>query len=123
MDTALSTRYDASQVEAQWYSRWEEAGLFEPESGSTKPSYSITIPPPNITGSLHMGHALCYPLHDLFGRYKRMQGFNVMILPGQDHAGIATQSVVIKQLKKEGVNPLELGREKFVERVWGKSVV
>ncbi|MCH7944436.1 MAG: valine--tRNA ligase [Armatimonadetes bacterium] len=117
MDTALTTRYDASQVESKWYSRWEEAGLFEPEAGD-KPRYSITIPPPNITGSLHMGHALCYPLQDLFGRYKRMRGYSVLILPGQDHAGIATQSVVIKQLKKEGVDPVQLGREKFVERVW-----
>ena len=117
MDTALSTRYDASQVESKWYSRWEEAGLFEPEKGE-KPRYSITIPPPNITGSLHMGHALCYSLQDLLGRYKRMRGYSVLILPGQDHAGIATQSVVGKQLKKEGVNPVELGREKFVERIW-----
>ncbi len=118
METALSTRYDASLVEAKWYEAWGSAGLFEPDADSNKSRYCITIPPPNITGSLHMGHALCYGLQDLLGRYKRMQGFSVLILPGQDHAGIATQSVVTKQLKKEGINAFELGREKFVERVW-----
>lgn len=118
VETALNSRYDASLVEAKWYERWEAAGLFQPETGSSKPRYTITIPPPNITGSLHMGHALCYPIQDLLGRYRRLRGDNVLVLPGQDHAGIATQSVVIKQLKSEGVYPLDLGREKFVERVW-----
>ena len=118
METALSTRYDASQVEARWYQAWNDAGLFQPDPDPDKPRYSVTIPPPNITGSLHMGHALCYGLQDMLGRFKRMQGHSVLILPGQDHAGIATQSVVAKQLKKEGVNPYELGRDKFVERVW-----
>lgn len=114
----LSTKYDASQVEAKWYRCWEEAGLFQAQTGSSKPSYTITIPPPNITGSLHMGHSLCYPIQDLIGRYKRLRGFNVLIIPGQDHAGIATQSVVSKQLKQQGIQPAELGREKFVEKVW-----
>jgi valyl-tRNA synthetase len=113
----MATRYDASQTESKWYARWEDAGLFQPEGGG-KPGYSITIPPPNITGSLHMGHALCYSLQDLLGRYKRLRGFDVLILPGQDHAGIATQSVVEKQLRKEGTSGAQLGREKFVERVW-----
>lgn len=114
----LPTRYDASSVEQKWYARWEEAGLFQPERDSSKESYCITIPPPNITGSLHMGHALCYPIQDLIGRYQRLKGKNVLILPGQDHAGIATQSVVEKQLRKEGTSGAQLGREKFVERVW-----
>ncbi len=118
MNTELSSRYDASSVESKWYSAWEEAGLFKPQSGSDKPVYAITIPPPNVTGSLHMGHALCYPLQDLFGRYKRMTGHEVLILPGQDHAGIATQGVVTKLLKKEGLSPVQIGREKFLERVW-----
>lgn len=117
-ETALSSRYDASIVEAKWYSKWEEAGLFQPDPDPAKPPYTITIPPPNITGSLHMGHALCYPIQDLLGRYQRLMGKSVLVLPGQDHAGIATQSVVSKQLKKEGVNPVALGREKFIERVW-----
>ena len=118
MATELAPRYDASQVEQKWYDLWEQAGLFAPGEESEKPRYTVTIPPPNITGSLHMGHALCYPLQDLFGRYQRLRGKNVLILPGQDHAGIATQSVVDKQLKKEGLSATKIGREKFVERVW-----
>jgi valyl-tRNA synthetase len=114
----MPTRYDASQTEKKWYACWEEAGLFQPDPDPSKPVYSITIPPPNITGSLHMGHALCYPLQDMLGRYQRMKGKSVLILPGQDHAGIATQSVVDKQLRKEGLSAGQLGRDKFVERVW-----
>jgi valyl-tRNA synthetase len=114
----LAPRYDASLVEQKWYTRWEEAGLFQPDPDPSKPVYVITIPPPNITGSLHMGHALCYSVQDLLGRYQRLQGKSVLILPGQDHAGIATQSVVEKQLRKEGSSGMKIGREKFVERVW-----
>jgi valyl-tRNA synthetase len=118
MSTELSTRYDASQVEAKWYAQWEAAGLFRPDPDPAKRKYTITIPPPNITGSLHMGHALCYPLQDAFGRLNRLRGFSVLVLPGQDHAGIATQSVVEKMLRKEGTSGAQLGREKFTERVW-----
>jgi valyl-tRNA synthetase len=114
----LAPRYDASQVESKWYSRWEEAGLFQPDPDPAKPVFSITIPPPNVTGSLHMGHALCFPIQDLIGRYRRLQGDSVLILPGTDHAGIATQMVVTKQLRAEGKTPADLGREAFVERVW-----
>lgn len=117
-EPTLSSRYDASQVEAKWYQRWEAAGLFQPDPDPARPTFSVTIPPPNITGSLHMGHALCYPIQDLVGRYRRLRGDNVCILPGQDHAGIATQSVVSKNLKKQGIAPASLGREKFVEKVW-----
>ncbi|MFI5385031.1 MAG: valine--tRNA ligase [Fimbriimonadales bacterium] len=116
--TNMETRYDASKVESKWYARWEEAGLFQPDPDPAKKPFTITIPPPNITGSLHMGHALCYPIQDLFGRYQRMLGRSVLILPGQDHAGIATQSVVEKNLRKEGTSGAQIGREKFVERVW-----
>jgi valyl-tRNA synthetase len=112
------TRYDASLAEIKWYTAWDKANLFAPEENSDKESYCVTIPPPNITGSLHMGHALCYSLQDLFGRYQRMLGKKVLILPGQDHAGIATQSVVEKQLRKQGLSGAQLGREKFVEKVW-----
>jgi len=114
----MPTRYDASSTEQKWYARWEAADLFKPSLDGNKPVYTITIPPPNITGSLHMGHALCYPIQDLLGRYNRMLGKNVLILPGQDHAGIATQSVVDKQLRKQGTSAAQIGREKFVERVW-----
>ncbi len=118
MDNGMPTRYDASQSEAKWYEAWETAGLFQPDADPGKPVYTITIPPPNITGSLHMGHALCYPLQDLLGRYRRLRGDSVLILPGQDHAGIATQSVVEKQLRKEGTSGAQIGREAFVQRVW-----
>ncbi|MES1228277.1 MAG: class I tRNA ligase family protein, partial [Armatimonadota bacterium] len=113
-----NTGYNAPDVEPRWYAAWEAAGLFEPDKDESKPVYSVTIPPPNITGSLHMGHALCYGLQDLLGRYKRMRGYRVMILPGQDHAGIAAQSVVGKNLRAQGINPSSLGREGFVEKVW-----
>lgn len=116
--TNMDTRYDASKVEAKWYARWEEAGLFQPDLDPAKKPFTITIPPPNITGSLHMGHALCYPIQDLYGRFQRMLGRSVLVLPGQDHAGIATQSVVERMLRKEGTSGAELGRERFVERVW-----
>jgi len=114
----MPTRYDAKSTEPAWYAKWESAGLFGPASDTTRPNFCITIPPPNITGALHMGHALCYPLQDMIGRYQRLRGKNVLILPGQDHAGIATQSVVDKKLRQEGSSAASLGREAFVEKVW-----
>ncbi|MFN7172346.1 MAG: valine--tRNA ligase [Fimbriimonadaceae bacterium] len=115
---AASGAYDPSAVEHKWYERWEKEGLFSPDPDPEKTPYTITIPPPNITGSLHMGHALCYPLQDVYGRYQRLLGKSVQIIPGQDHAGIATQSVVEKKLKKEGLSGAKLGREEFLRRVW-----
>ncbi len=117
MATELATLYDASSVESRWYEAWEHAGLFRPQNNG-KPRFTITIPPPNITGSLHMGHALCYPIQDLLGRYQRLRGKDVLILPGTDHASIATQSVVEKMLRKEGSSGVQIGREKFLERAW-----
>lgn len=117
MATELATRYDASSVEQRWYAAWEAAGLFEPK-GDGRPKFVITIPPPNITGSLHMGHTLCYSIQDLLGRYKRLRGYDVLILPGTDHASIATQSVVEKLLRKEGTSGSQIGREKFLKRAW-----
>jgi valyl-tRNA synthetase len=118
MNIEIPSRYSASESQSKWYQTWESAGLFKPDIDLTKPTYTITIPPPNITGSLHMGHALCYPLQDFFGRFHRLLGKRVLILPGQDHAGIATQSVVEKNLKKQGLSGAQLGREAFVEKVW-----
>ena len=115
---ALSDRYSAAEVEARIYAWWESRGYFKAEDRSTKPPYSIILPPPNVTGSLHMGHALDHTIQDVLIRWKRMSGFNALWLPGTDHAGIATQSVVERELKKEGVQRKELGREKFVERIW-----
>ncbi len=114
----LPKGYDPQQVESKWYRSWEENGYFRAAEGSSAPPYSIVIPPPNVTGVLHMGHALNNTLQDVLCRWKRMTGHEVLWMPGTDHAGIATQNVVEKQLAGEGCDRHELGREKFVERVW-----
>ena len=110
--------YDPHRVEDKWYAFWEEKNLFRADESSSRPPFSIVIPPPNVTGSLHMGHALNNTLQDVLARYKRMDGFNVLWLPGTDHAGIATQNVVEKQLAEEGTDRHQLGREAFIQRVW-----
>ena len=118
MAKKLTKTYDPHQMEGKWYPVWEEQGLFRADPGGSGLPYSIVIPPPNVTGSLHMGHALNNTLQDICIRYKRMDGFNVLWMPGTDHAGIATQNVVEKQLAQEGTTRHDLGREAFVERVW-----
>ncbi|MDT4969588.1 MAG: valyl-tRNA synthetase [Acidobacteriota bacterium] len=112
--------YDPKQAEERHYARWEEQGCFAPEMNRdpSAPVYSIVIPPPNVTGSLHMGHALQHTLMDVLTRHKRMCGYRTLWLPGMDHAGISTQLMVVRQLKKEGLSRHDLGREKFVERAW-----
>ncbi|MBW2121461.1 MAG: valine--tRNA ligase [Deltaproteobacteria bacterium] len=110
--------YEFKEVEKRWYDFWLERNLFHADENSADPPYSIVIPPPNVTGSLHMGHALNNTLQDILVRFRRMQGYNTLWLPGMDHAGIATQNVVEKQLAKEGLDRHALGRERFVERVW-----
>src|SRR5947209_1268864 len=112
--------YDPKQAEQLHYARWEEQGCFAPEINrdASAPVYSIVIPPPNVTGSLHMGHALQHTMMDLLTRHKRMCGYRTLWLPGMDHAGISTQLVVTRELKKEGLTRHDLGREKFIERVW-----
>lgn len=117
-NTSLSDRYTPADVEDRIYKGWEAAGYFKAQDQSTKPPYSIILPPPNVTGFLHLGHALDHTIQDVLVRWKRMNGFNVLWLPGTDHAGIATQAVVEKELKKEGITRHQLGREKFVEKVW-----
>lgn len=117
MSNQLTTSYEAEAVEQKWLTKWADSAIGQAGAGSKK-QYTITIPPPNVTGSLHMGHALCYSIHDLLGRYKRMQGYDVLILPGTDHAGIATQSVVIKNLKAQGVDTSKLSREELVKEIW-----
>lgn len=114
----LSDRYSPQEVESRTYKWWEERGYFKAQDRSTKPPYSIILPPPNVTGFLHMGHALDHSIQDLLIRWKRMNGFNALWLPGTDHAGIATQSVVERELKKQGITRQQLGREKFLEKVW-----
>src|SRR5438128_9199490 len=116
--TSISDRYDPSQVEERWYRVWEERGYFRAEAASPKKPYAIVMPPPNVTGSLHMGHALNNTLQDVLIRMKRMDGHNVLWLPGTDHAGIATQNVIERQLAAEGRRKEDLGREAFVARVW-----
>jgi valyl-tRNA synthetase len=110
--------YEPQPVEQKWYSFWLERGYFKAESLSDKPPFCIVIPPPNVTGVLHMGHALNNTLQDISTRYKRMRGFNALWLPGMDHAGIATQNVVERELAKEGLTPGALGRDAFIEKVW-----
>src|SRR4051812_7549796 len=115
----LSPQYNPKSAEERWYAEWETRGDFTPDLASDAPVYSIVIPPPNVTGYLHMGHALQHTLMDVIVRRKRMQGFRTLWLPGTDHAGIATQVVVEKQLKKdENVTRHDLGREEFEKRVW-----
>jgi valyl-tRNA synthetase len=114
----LPKGYEPRKVEEHWYRVWEEKGAFHADENSPKPQYSIVIPPPNVTGVLHMGHALNNTLQDILTRWKRMKGFEVLWMPGTDHAGIATQNVVEKQLAAEGRDRHALGREQFVERVW-----
>ncbi|MCX6841120.1 MAG: valine--tRNA ligase [candidate division WOR-3 bacterium] len=112
------SRYDPKPVEAKWYEFWEKSGFFTANAQSPKPKYSIVIPPPNVTGSLHMGHALDNGLPDILIRHKKMQGFETLWLPGMDHAGIGTQVKVERMLAKEGKTRFDLGREGFLERAW-----
>lgn len=114
----LPTVYDAKETEESIYKFWEDGEFFKADSSSAKPPYSIVIPPPNVTGVLHMGHALDETLQDILVRYHRMAGYETLWVPGTDHAGLATQNVVEKQLAKEGLTRYDLGREKFVEKTW-----
>ncbi|WP_026416233.1 valine--tRNA ligase [Actinomadura oligospora] len=119
-DVDLPTQYQPANVEGRLYERWVSAGYFtaDPARNPAAPAYSIVIPPPNVTGSLHMGHALDHSIQDTLVRRRRMQGHEVAWIPGMDHAGIATQNVVERELAKEGLSRHDLGREAFVERVW-----
>ncbi|MFD8880802.1 valine--tRNA ligase [Corynebacterium xerosis] len=115
----LPKSWNPSEVEADLYQGWVDAGYFTADASSDKPAYSIVLPPPNVTGQLHMGHALDHTLMDALARRKRMQGFEVLWLPGMDHAGIATQTKVEAQLKEtEGKDRFDYGREEFIDRVW-----
>ena len=113
----LPKTYSHKDIEAKWYNQWMSRGLFAP-ANRPGPSFSMVIPPPNVTGSLHMGHALNNTLQDILCRYKRMDGFSVLWVPGTDHAGIATQNVVERQLAQKEISRTALGRKKFVETVW-----
>ena len=114
----LAATFSPAEIEAPLYKKWQSAGYFKADANSKKPPFTIVIPPPNVTGSLHIGHALDHTIQDLLIRMKRMKGFEALWLPGMDHAGIATQNVVEKQLAAEGKSRHDLGREAFVEKVW-----
>lgn len=114
----LSTKYNPQEVEAGRYQKWLDQDLFKPNGDQTAKPYSIVIPPPNVTGKLHLGHAWDTTLQDMIIRQKRMQGFDTLWLPGMDHAGIATQAKVEEKLREQGISRYDLGREKFVDQVW-----
>ena len=114
----LPTVYDAKSIEEKMYKFWEDGEYFKADAHSKKPPFTIVIPPPNVTGVLHMGHALDGTLQDILTRYHRMSGYEALWVPGTDHAGIATQAVVEKQLRKEGLTRHDLGREEFLKRTW-----
>ncbi|MDQ1291975.1 MAG: valyl-tRNA synthetase, partial [Nitrospirota bacterium] len=118
MASQLNKTYEPKAVEDRWYQEWIRRGYFRASPQNPGAPYCIVIPPPNVTGSLHVGHALNHSLQDILIRWRRMQGRNTLWLPGTDHAGIATQNVVEKQLMAEGASRESLGRERFVERVW-----
>jgi valyl-tRNA synthetase len=114
----LAKSYKPSEVERKWYAFWEKSGFFQADNTSTKPRFSIVIPPPNVTGSLHMGHALQHTLHDILVRWKRMSGFNTLWLPGTDHASIAVHYVLDKRLEAENKSRFDLGRSEFLKLAW-----
>ena len=118
MSTELAKTYDPSSMEGRLYQKWEESGYFHAEADTSRKPFTIVMPPPNITGQLHMGHALDNTMQDILIRFKRMQGYNALWQPGTDHASIATEVRVMAELAKEGIDKHDLGREKFLERVW-----
>ena len=118
MSDTLPKGYEPADVEAKWRKRWRDDKTFTPDPAKGGDPYCIVIPPPNVTGALHIGHALNLTLIDTLCRHYRQKGKNVLWIPGTDHAGIATQNVVEKTLAKEGLRRQDLGREKFIERVW-----
>ena len=116
--STLAKSFEPAEIEAHWSAQWDQSGLFAPTLDPAKPSFSIQLPPPNVTGTLHMGHAFNQTIMDSLTRYHRMAGANTLWLPGTDHAGIATQIVVERQLQEQGQSRHALGRKNFVARVW-----
>ncbi len=118
MNNDMNDKYNPKDFEEEIYKQWEESKVFKPSMDKTKENYCIMMPPPNVTGKLHMGHALDYTLQDILIRFKRMQGFNTLWLPGTDHASISTEMKVVEKLKSEGKTKQDLGRDKFLEETW-----
>lgn len=117
-ETEMSTKYDHNAVESGRYEKWLEQDVFKPSGDKKAKPYSIVLPPPNVTGKLHLGHAWDTTLQDMLIRQKRMLGYDTLWVPGMDHAGIATQAKVEAKLRDQGVSRYDLGREKFVDKVW-----
>ena len=118
MKKELEKTYNPRDIEDRLYHKWEDKKYFHAEVDKTKKPFTIVIPPPNITGKLHMGHAFDQTLQDILIRWKRMQGYNALWQPGTDHASIATEVRITDELKKQGIDKRELGREKFLEKAW-----
>src|SRR5256885_6186335 len=118
MSGEMQTRYEAAGVEERWQRTWEDEGLYNADPDPSRTSFAIAHPPPNVTGDLHLGHALQLSLADTIVRTRRMQGYNTLFQPGFDHAGISTQNAVEKHLATEGKSRQDLGRERFEQRVW-----
>ena len=114
----LNRKYEPQEFEENVYQNWEKKGYFHSVVDETKEPYTIVMPPPNITGKLHMGHALDNTIQDILIRYKKMAGFNALWVPGTDHAAIATEAKIVEKMKEEGISKEDLGREKFLERAW-----
>lgn len=117
-DIQMSTKYDPKSVEGKQYQFWLDHELFKASGDQSKDVHSIVIPPPNVTGMLHIGHTLDFTLQDILTRMKRMQGYDTLWLPGMDHAGIATQAKVDAKLREENISRYDLGREKYLEKAW-----
>ena len=118
MEITMEKTYDPKKIEDSWYEKWQQKGYFHAEVDRSKKPYTIVMPPPNITGQLHMGHALDNTLQDILIRYKRMSGYSTLWLPGTDHASIATEAKIVEAMRKEGISKEDIGREKFLERAW-----
>ena len=118
MTDELAKSFEPAAIEARWTLRWEQGGTCQPTLDQSRPSFSIQLPPPNVTGTLHMGHAFNQTIMDALTRLHRMRGCNTLWVPGTDHAGIATQIVVERQLQEQGTSRHDLGRRNFVARVW-----
>src|SRR6202162_6089059 len=118
MPREIAKAYEPQQIEPRWADFWVKEELFHADVNAPGPVFSIVIPPPNVTGSLHIGHMLDHTEIDILTRWHRMRGYNTLYLPGTDHAGISTQRVVVRQLAEKGVNYRDLGREEFIKRVW-----
>ena len=114
----LEKAYDPSPVEEKWSSLWIKKGLFTPQASSSEKRFSMVLPPPNVTGSLHMGHALCFTLPDIITRWRRMQGYHTLWLPGTDHASIAVHNVIEQSLAEKGLTREGIGRERFLKMAW-----